>query len=155
MKVDGQVFGRDPESPERRRNIITISLENDEVVTAFEYYNFPDPGHIKMGRRWGMEFCAMSIFTITATETQKQYGPYANSCKENATKRVYVEIPTGMSFRDFLAEFSSMTANGYIVMSSPPWTTTTTTTATTTTNSSITTTKGPVVITEKNNLRCI
>jgi len=140
--------GKDPDSPERRSNIRTISLENDEVVTAFEYYNFPDPGLMKGIIRWRMEFCAMSIFTITATETQKQYGPYAKKCKENATKRIYVEIPTGISFRDFLADFSIMTANGYVGMSSPPWTTTTTS-ATTSTNSTTT------VVCLKSGLVCV
>ena len=109
--VDGQLFGSS------HGESITIYLENNELVTAFEYYNFPDPGHLKWDILWRMELCAMSIFSITTTDskqTQKQYGPYATTCVEHATERVYVEIPIGMSFQDFLAEFSFITDRGFI-----------------------------------------
>ena len=92
---------------------ITISLEDDEVVTAIEYYNFPEPGHLKWDLLWRMELCAMSIFTTTTTE-EKQYGPFATDCEENATEQVYGEIPTSMSFRDFLNQFSTVTDKGYV-----------------------------------------
>ena len=114
--VDGQLFGSS------NGQSTTISLENNEFVTAFEYYNFPDPGHLKWDILWRMELCAMSIFSITKTDliqTQKQYGPYATTCVEHATERVYVEVPIGMSFQDFLAEFSTITERGFIGINDP------------------------------------
>ena len=114
--VDGQLFGSS------NGKSITISLENNEFVTAFEYFNFPDPGHLEWNLFWRMELCAMSIFSITTTDlipTQKQYGPYATTCVEHATERVYVEVPIGMSFQDFLAEFSTITERGFIGINDP------------------------------------
>ena len=117
--VDGKLFGSSNDQS------ITISLENNEVVTAVEYYNFPDPGHLKWNLLWRMELCALSIFTITTADLlpkQKQYGPYATSdCLEHATERVYVEIPTIMSFQYFLDEFSTITERGYIGINSLSW----------------------------------
>ena len=150
LAVDGQLFGGNAGQS------ITISLENDEVVTAFQYYKFPDPGHLKWDLLWQLELCAMSIFTTTTTElqpTQKQYGPYATSsdsgtdCEENATERIYGEIPTSMSFQDFLAEFSTITDKGYIGISSLSWTAISTTTITSTTAATTTVTSAPTTTT--------
>lgn len=123
--IDGQLFGSS-----HAGQSTTISLENNEFVSAFEYYNFPNPGHLKWDILWRMELCAMSIFSITTTDlisTQKQYGPYATTCVEHATERVYVEVPIGMSFQDFLAEFSTITDGGFIGINAPTTNITTTT----------------------------
>ena len=97
-------------------------MENDEVVTAIEYYNFPESGHEKYGVWWIMELCAMSIFTSSSTETLKQYGPFSTDCEGNATERVYGEIPSNTSFQEFLSEFSFIGSNDYLSMKLPPWT---------------------------------
>jgi len=81
---DGQLFGANDGVD------ITISLENDEIVTALEYYNFPDPGHTKWDLLWRYELGAMSIFTTTSNGTQKQYGPYATS--ENNSYLVFARV---------------------------------------------------------------
>ena len=125
MEVNGQLFGDDVSSGSK----ITIPLKNDEVVTAIEYYNFPDPGYMGFyGLLWRYELCAMSIFTTRATGTQKQYGPYSgpkwsysSDCWWNATERVYGEIPAKISFQDFLAKFSFIGPNDYLALSLPPW----------------------------------
>ena len=116
FQVDGQLFGDDSGAK------TTISLENDEVVTAIEYYNFPESGYEMYGRWWTMELCAMSIFTNSSTETHKQYGPFSTDCWGNATERVYGEIPSNMSFKEFLSEFSYIGSNDYLSIILPPWT---------------------------------
>ena len=149
LVVDGQLFGGNAGQS------ITFSLENNEVVTAFEYYKFPDQGHLKWDLLWQMELCAMSIFTTTTTDlipSQKQYGPYATSadstdCEEGATERIYGEIPTSMSFQDFLAQFSIITDKGYIGISSLSWTAISTTTITSTTAATTTVTSAPTTTT--------
>lgn len=108
MEVNGQIFG------DIRGDKTTIFLENDEVVTAVEFY-----------RCYTDNICALTMFTKISTETQKQYGPY--STKRTSLfnyERVYGEIPVNMSFRDFLAEFSFTTGNYWkqITIRLPPWT---------------------------------
>ena len=112
----------------------------DEIVTAFEFYNFPTSDY------WYGTLCDISIFTTTLAETQNQYGPYplGSDCNNRATERVYGELPPNMSFKQFLITFSSAghTGGNFIRMSLPPWTITeTTTTALTTTE--LTTTAEP------------
>ena len=114
--MNGQLFGDDSGDK------ITIPLKNDEAVTAIEYYNFPDPGHMRYGLLWRYELCGMSIFTIRATGTRYIYGPYNSACWVNATERVYGNIPAKISFQDFLAYFSFIGPNDYLTFSLPPWT---------------------------------
>ena len=77
---------------------------------------------MKYGVSLIMELCAMSIFTSSSTETLKQHGPFSTDCEGNATERVYGEIPSNMSFQEFLSEFSFIGSNDYLSMKLPPWT---------------------------------
>ena len=99
----------------------------DEIVTAFEFYNFPTTDY------WYGTLCDISIFTTTVAETQNQYGPYplGSDCNNRATERVYGELPPNISFKQFLTTFSSAghTGGNFIRMSLPPWTITETTTS--------------------------
>ena len=134
MKVDGQLFGSSWSDNIYDDTVKTkISLGNDEVVTAIEFYKFPG---------WTDDFalCALTLFTKNSTETQKEYGPISTDCffevrfhllkqfctvfKNRTTERVYGEIPANMSFQDFLAEFSLNVGNYYkmFTISLPPWT---------------------------------
>ena len=92
----------------------------DEVVTAFEFYNFPTT------EGWQGALCDISIFTTMGVETQNQYGPYPlrSNCKETATERVYGEVPPNMSFKQFLTTFSwaGHAYGNFIRMNLPPWT---------------------------------
>ena len=119
MKVDDQIFGWSW-SEYTYTGVVTkeISLGNDEVVTAVEFYKNPD---------WmdDSSLCALTLFTKNSNETQK-YGPYSTAClfERNATERVYGEIPANMSFQDFLARFSLNAGNYFkeFTISLPPWT---------------------------------
>ena len=117
IEVGGQLFGRHhPQS-------IHINLIADEVVTAFSYYNFPSTDS------WYGTLCAVSIFTVNDAGIENQYGPYPSRsrCNATATQHVYGTIPSHMSFKEFLALFSSTrNRSNFITMSSPPWTVTTT-----------------------------
>ena len=115
--MDGELFG------ERQSQNIEINLENGEVVSAFEFYNFPSTND-----DWHETLCAFSIFTTSKTETQKQilfYGPNidkASNCKEAATERIYGDIPSHLTFKEFLRSFTSTRANdNYITINLPLW----------------------------------
>ena len=131
-----------------------VRLDDNERVTAIEYHSFSTESNL-IGSPY---LCDISIFTKNETGVENRNGPYpvqtwdspnAGLCTEMATDRFYGEIPSNMTFKEFLGEFSSIVGGYGIGISSPPWTTTTTTTTTnptTATTTTTSTTQGPLVL---------
>ena len=102
-----------------------VRLGDNERVTAIEYHSFSADSSV------GSPYlCDISIFTKNETEIVNRNGPYpvqtsdspdAGLCSEMATDKFYGEIPSSMTFKEFLAEFSSIVNGIGIGISSPPW----------------------------------
>ena len=98
INVDGELFGGDrkghPNPPDGLPQ--KIILGSDEKILSIEYSR---PQHSYWNKYC---FCKFTIFT-----NEKMYGPYAAEslhCKPGIIRN---DIPSGMSFRQFLQLYSS------------------------------------------------
>ena len=106
-----------------------VRLDENEKVTAIEYHSFSTESSLV-----DLPYlCDISIFTKNETGIEKRNGPYpvqtwdspnSGRCSEMATDKFYGEIPSNMTFKEFLVEFSSVVSDilpAPISLSSPPW----------------------------------
>ena len=98
INVDGELFGGDrrgapnpPGGPPQK-----IILGTDEEILSIEYSR---PQHSYWNKYC---FCKFTIFT-----NQKMYGPYAKESLHCKSTIIRNDIPSGMSFRQFLQLYSS------------------------------------------------
>ena len=123
-----------------------VRLYENERVTAIEYHSFSTESSLV-----DLPYlCDISIFTKNETGIENRNGPFpvqtwdspnAGLCSEMATDQFYGEIPSNMTFKEFLVKFSSVVSDilpSSISLSSPPWSTNTTTPMSTTTTASTT-----------------